>query len=154
MKNPESVIIFTLLISAFTLVGCEQPLYRAKPESVQVKNDCSFNIFVQFDSVNFNRGYDFMDKSMIYSINPDIWTYPMWIKFKKYNLIMHDSTFSRISSTIKIYRIVDGDTSRVNPDIYNKRAAWETTLYKHEWDMHYQTVVVNYFNVEEWMFQN
>jgi hypothetical protein len=154
MKNLMSVVFISLFLLNLFMVGCEQPLYRAIPESIQFKNGCSFDIVVQFDTENFNRGYDFMDESMIYTIKPDNWTYPMLMKFKKYDMIMHDSIFTAIVSSVRVYSINEGDTSFVNPEMYNKRTSWENTIYVDDWDMLINKVVVNYFEIKESMFQN
>ena len=147
------VLLVVICFMNLFFAGCEQPLYRAIPESIQFKNGCSFDIVVQFDTANFNRGYDFMSEAMIYTINPNTWTYPMLLKYKKYDLIMHDSIFSAIISSITIYQIDEDDTIFVNPEIYNKRTAWESTVYMDELGFHFDKYVINYFKINESMFQ-
>lgn len=128
MKKFNITAITLGIIANLLFISCKQQSYQAIPERTYIINNTDYPLYVKFDSSNFYIPpyYENSEYSRFDSIPPgsEVGTS---ITYSNYNLIMPDSMFSRIISTIRIFRTNAGDTIYINPQKYNQRSAWEST---------------------------
>jgi len=119
--------ITLVIISNLLFISCKQQSYQAIPERITITNNTDFILHVKFDNTNFYIPYyyEYSNHNRFDSIPKNAGVVTS-ITYSNYNLIMPDSMFSRIISTIRIFRTNAGDTIYINPKKYNQRSAWES----------------------------
>lgn len=127
MKKLNITVITLGIIVSLLFVGCKQQSYQAIPEYIEIINNSDYILHVKFDSTYFYRPYyyEYSEDNRLDSIAPGAGVGTSII-YDNYNLIMPDSMFSRIISTIRIFRTNAGDTIYINPQKYNQRSVWES----------------------------
>ena len=119
------------IIINLLLTGCEQKSYEAVYESICVINNSDYTVHIKYDSTNFYiPHYYAYDEYNLFDSIPSGKRGGTSITYRNYNLIMRDTTFSRVISGIRIYRIQNGDTIYINTEKYNQRSSWKTGIYE------------------------
>ncbi len=119
--------ILLILILNMLFIACKQQPYQAISERIEIINQCNFTILVKWDDTNFyiSDYYKYNERSLFDTVPPGRSCINS-LTYINYHLIMPDSTFSRIISTIKICKIQNRDTTFVNTQKYINRSAWES----------------------------
>lgn len=124
-----NITVLTLVIGVNILfISCKKQSYEAIPEFVEIINNSDYYLHVEFDSTYFYIPYyyEFSEQNGFDSIPPGE-RVGTAITYNNYNLIMPDSMFSRIISTMRIFRTNKADTIYINPQNYNRRSVWKST---------------------------
>ena len=128
MKKLNITAITLGVILNLSFVGCKEQSYKAIPEYIEIINNSDYILQVKFDSNYFYLPgyYEYNEQNRIDSIAPGTGVGTS-ITYQNYNLIMPDSMFSRIISTIRIFRTNAEDTIYINPQKYNQRSFWKSS---------------------------
>ena len=128
MKKLNISAITLGIIVNFFIVSCKEQSYKAIPEYIEIINNSDYTIQVKYDSIYFYLPYhyEYNEHNRFDSIAPGAGVGTS-ITYNNYNLIMPDSMFSRIISTIRIFRTNEGDTIYINPQKYNQRSVWRSS---------------------------
>lgn len=119
-------ITVLLLGIALAMISCEQEPYMAVPEEILIINNSDYTLHIKYDSDLFKYPFYYEDNFNFDTVpsGSETWAY---ISYNNYNLIMPDSTFSRIISKMKIFRIENTDTIYIATEQYDNRTDWEST---------------------------
>lgn len=128
MRKLYLIAITLGIIVNLSIVSCKEQSYKAIPEYIEIINNSDYTLNIKYDSTYFYIPYDYeySEHNRFDSIPPGEQA-GTFITYNNYNLIMPDSMFSRLISTIRIFRTNAGDTIYVNPHKYNQRSVWEST---------------------------
>ena len=126
-KNRFSIVSIGLLTTVLYLVSCMDNNYYPKvSEILIIQNGTDSTIYVEYSFLESNiypgrRVTNSVTKSM-----------SGWLRFEDTQITglwMSEKEFNKCVSKIRIYHLIKGDSTFVDPHYFNTKSAWKSNLY-------------------------